>query len=315
MTSRMLRVLALAVFATVPCRAFGSANKGTSAAAFLKIPGGARAAALGDAFGGLDGGALSAAYNPAGLGFLEGVELSATHDSHFQDLDHDFGVLAVPLLSLRDTRLKRSAWGAAAVSIRTLGASGIERRGLVETDAPTDTFGASDLAYGLSYGRAFGPLALGATAKLVEQTLDSAKGRAAALDGGLLWKRGRLSMGAGWRHWGQALRLGSAADPLPFTLYGAGAYVPAPGLLGAVEVRLPRDDAPRLSAGVEVARSFAGFGAALRAGWNSGSSDAEGLGGLTAGAGASWNRLTVDFAWVPYGDLGAAYLTTLGFKF
>lgn len=313
--NRLLGALALTAVLASGASAFGSGDKGTSAAAFLKVPAGARAAAMGDAFGGLEGGALSAAYNPAGLGFLEGVELEVTHDTHFQDLAHDFGVLAVPVLSLRETRLKRSAWGAVALSVRTLGASGIERRGVVETDEPTDTFGASDYAYGLSYGRALGRLALGGTVKIVEQSLDSAKSRAAAVDGGLLWKEGRLSAGAGFRHWGQALKLGSAADPLPFTLYGGGAYRAAPGLIGAVEVRAPRDDAPRFSAGVEVSRQYSGFGAALRGGWNSSTSDAEGLGGLTAGVGASWSRLAVDFAWVPYGDLGSAYLTTIKIKF
>ena len=305
----------LALALAGPAGAFGSAQKGTSAAAFLKIPAGARAAALGDAFGALEGGGLSAAYNPAGLAFLEAVEVSATHNTHFQDLTHDFGVIAVPVLSMRDTRQKRSAWGAAALSVRSLGASDIERRGVVETDLPTGTFGASDFAYGLSYGRSLGPLALGGTVKLVEQSLDSARGRAAAVDGGLLWKRGKLSLGGGWRHWGQALKIGSTADPLPFTLYGAGAYAPAPGLTLAAEVRAPRDDSPRVCAGLEVSRDFSGFTAAVRGGWNSASAEAEGLGGLTAGAGAGWNRFAVDFAWVPYGDLGSAYLTTIKIKF
>ncbi|TBR20024.1 PorV/PorQ family protein [bacterium] len=307
--------LALAAAAAAPCAAFGSGDKGTSAAAFLKVPAGARAAAMGDAYGGLDGGALGAVYNPAALGFLEAVELSATHDTHFQDLASDVGVLAVPLLSLRDTRQKRSAWGAAALSVRTLGASGIERRGVVETDAPTDTFGASDYAYGLSYGRALGAVALGGTVKLVEQSLDSARGRAAAVDGGVLWRGGAFSLGGGWRHFGQALKLGSTPDPLPFTLYGGGAWRPAPGVLAAVEVRAPRDDEARVSVGGELSRQFSGFGAAVRGGWSSAGAEAEGLGGLTAGAGATWGRFTVDFAWVPYGDLGSAYLTTVGFKF
>ena len=320
MTARRLGLAVLRVlfvwssFAST-AEAFGTSAKGTSAAAFLKIPAGARAAALGDAFGAMEGGGLSAAYNPAGLAFLETVEVSATHNTHFQDLTHDFGVIAVPFLSLRDTRQKRSAWGAAAVSVRSLGASGLERRGVVETDLPTDTFAASDFAYGLSYGRSLGALALGGTVKLVEQSLDSARGRAAAVDGGLLWKRGNVSLGGGWRHWGQSLKLGSTADPLPFTVYGAGAYRPAPGVTASFEVRAPRDDSPRLSTGVEVLRDFAGFNAAVRGGWNSATAEAEGLGGLTAGAGAGWGRFAVDFAWVPYGGLGSAYLTTVKLRF
>lgn len=305
----------LAALLAAPAGALGAAAKGTSAAAFLKLPAGARAAALGDAFGALEGGALSAAYNPAALGRLGTVELSGTHESRFQDLTHDFGALALPLAALRDSRLARTAWGTAAFSVRTLGASDIPRRGLVETDEPTGTFGASDSCYAFSYGRSFGDLAAGGTLKLVEQKLDSARGRAAAADGGLLWTRGWLSLGGGFRHWGQALALGSVPDPLPFTLFGAAAWRAAPGLTAAAEVRLPRDDAPRASLGLEFSREFSGFGAALRAGWNAASADAEGLGGVTAGAGARWGRLSADFAWVPYGDLGASYLTTLTFRF
>ena len=192
----LLFAAALLLAPVAPAGAFGKAAKGTSAAAFLKIPAGARAAAMGDAFGAAADDSLSAAYNPAGLGFLEGVEVSATHDTHFQDLTHDFGVVAVPLLSLRDTRLKRSAWGAAALSFRTLGTTGIPRRGVVETDEPSDTFGASDLAYGLSFGRAIENLAVGGTLKVVEQNLDTAQARAAApgvgaSTGGAPCKRGR----------------------------------------------------------------------------------------------------------------------------
>lgn len=296
--------------------AFGPADKGTSAAAFLKIPAGARPAALGDAFGGLDGDPHAAHYNPAGLAFLEHVEAAATHDSHFQGLAHDYGVIAVPILSLRDTRLKRNAWGVAAFSIKTLGASDLERRGLVETDAPVGTFGARDSCYAFSYGRLVREgWAAGATLKLVEQTLDSASGRTVASDAGLLWRGARLSGGAGWRNWGGRLKLGSAADPLPLIFYGGGALRLETGLLAAFEVRAPRDDSIGYSAGIELSRVFGTLGAAARAGWNTSNQDAEGFGGATFGGGVSYGRLGVDFAWVPFGELGAAYHTTLKLRF
>lgn len=296
--------------------AFGAADKGTSAAAFLKIPAGARPAAMGDAFGGLADDLHAAHYNPAGLAFLDAVEAAATHDSHFQDLSHDFGAVAVPLLSLRDSRLKRNAWGVAAFSVKTLGASGIERRGVVETDAAQGTFGASDSAYALSYGRLIkAGLAAGGTLKLVEQRLDSTSARAPALDGGLLWRGRRLSAGAGWRNWGGRLSLGSSPAPLPFAFYAGGALRPAQGLLASVEVRVPRDDSPQVSLGAEAARTFGALTTALRGGWNSANTDAEGFGGVALGGGVCYGRLGVDFAWVPFGDLGAAYHTTVRLKF
>lgn len=313
----MKGLLLLLLACAPPCAgAFGGGDKGTSAAAFLKIPAGARPAAMGDAFGGLADDLHAAHYNPAGLAFLEAVEAAATHDSHFQDLAHDYGAVAVPLLSLRDTRLKRNAWGVAAFSVKTLGATGIERRGLVETEAPTGTFGASDFAYGLSYGRLIAPgLAAGATLKLVEQRLDSASAQAPASDAGVLWRGKRLSAGAGWRNFGGRMSLGSSPDPLPFAFYAGGALRPAAGLLAAFEVRVPRDDSPQVSVGGEAARTFGALTTALRGGWNSSNTDAEGFGGVTLGAGASYGRFGVDFAWVPFGDLGAAYHTTVRLRF
>lgn len=313
----MRRAALLLLSALLPssAAAFGKEGKGTSAAAFLKLSAGARAAAMGDAFGGLADDLHAAQYNPAGLGFLTGVEAAATHDVLFQDLRHDVGVLAAPLLSFVDTRRQRNALGVAALSVTSFGAGDIERRGVNETDAPTGTFAAADYAYALSYGRALDRLALGGTFKLVEQSLDSAHSRVMAVDGGALWKGKAYSLGAGWRHFGGRMRLGSSADPLPFTAYAGGALRPWPGALASVEVRLPRDDSPRLSVGGELSRAFGTLGAALRGGYNTSNADAEGLGGVAFGGGAWYGRLGVDFAWVPFGDLGATYRTTVRLRF
>ena len=78
---------------------------------------------------------------------------------------------------------------------------------------------------------------------------------------------------------------------------------------------MPRDDSPRLSAGAELSRVFGALSAAARAGWNTSNRDAEGFGGFSFGGGAGYGRFTVDFAWVPFGDLGAAYHTTVKLRF
>ncbi len=314
--ARLLLVLLVTAWHPSVALGFGRGDKGTSAAAFLKLSAGARPAAMGDAFGGLADDLHAAQYNPAGLGFLTGVEAAATHDVLFQDLRHDVGVFAAPLLSLVDTRRQRNALGVAAFSVISFGAAGIPRRGVIETDDPTGTFAANDYAYALSYGRALDArLALGGTLKLVEQSLDSAHARSAAVDAGVLWRAKPFSLGAGWRHFGGPLRLGSSPDPLPFTAYAGAALRPLPGTLFAVEVRVPRDDAPRLSLGAELTRGFGALSAALRGGYNSSNADAEGLGGVSFGGGACYGRAGVDFAWVPFGDLGATYRTTVRLKF
>src|SRR5262245_41218144 len=57
--------------------------------AFLEVPAGARAAALGGAFVSLGEGVEAVFWNPAGLAATEGVQISGSHDELFQNLRHD----------------------------------------------------------------------------------------------------------------------------------------------------------------------------------------------------------------------------------
>jgi hypothetical protein len=315
-----MRTLALiAALALSPANlfAFGSASKGTAGAQFLKIAPGARAVGLGEAFGGVAEGVYSAYYNPAGLAALRKVELGAARDQHFQGISHHYGVVAVPLLSWKETRRKRNELGVAAFSITSLSISDIERRGTVETDAPLGTFGASDFAYTLSYGYPFSrELSLGASIKYIRQTLDSTTGSGAALDAGALWVRDRWSAGAGLRNLGKGVKLGSTTDPLPTVFYGGAGFRPAAGWLTALEIRQASDDSVLFSLGLERSRRFSrNLSGALRAGFNSANTDADGFGGATLGAGFVYKTMEFGLAWAPMGDLGNTFRYSLRVQF
>jgi len=134
---------------------------------------------MGGAFGGVADDVHAIYYNPAGLGYLEGVQAAAMHNAHFQDISHNFGAMAVPVLSWVDTRRRRNALGVMAFSLTSLSVDDIQRRGLVETDQPTGTFEAQDLAYTLGYGLAlFERWAVGVSGKFITQSIDSANARA-----------------------------------------------------------------------------------------------------------------------------------------
>jgi hypothetical protein len=68
---------------------------------------------------------------------------------------------------------------------------------------------------------------------------------------------------------------------------------------------------------VELNRPFApDFAAALRGGYRTvGQEKLGGLSGLSAGAGITWRQFSLDFAWVPYGDLGETFRYSLLVKF
>lgn len=316
-TRLILAILLLG--AAVPRRAgaIGSASKGTAGAQFLKIDPGARPVAMGSAFGGIAEGVYAAHYNPAGLAFLDRVEAGAARDAHFQGITHDYGAIAIPLLSWRDTRRKRNALGTAAFSLTSLSIPDLERRGTVETDAPQGSFGAGDYAYAFSYGAPAGDaLALGATLKWIRQTIDAVSGQTAAADGGVLFRRERWSAGAGVRNLGKGVRLGTTADPLPTVLYLGGGWRPAPGWLTAAEIRQPTDDALLFSIGAEFEKRFSKrLSGALRGGFNTANLDAGGLGGVSLGGAVAYKSAEFGIAWAPMGDLGSTFRYSLRVKF
>ena len=85
--------------------------------AFLEVPSGARAAALGGAFVSVAGGVEAAFWNPAGLGAVQGVQISGTHVEYVQKLRHDQFALA-----------GRAFGGGLAASVRALYSEPIDER-------------------------------------------------------------------------------------------------------------------------------------------------------------------------------------------
>lgn len=288
----------------------GASQRGAAAGAFLRLAPGARGSAMGDAFAGVADDAYAAWWNPGGLAFLERVEAAGAHESRFEGLSYDAAIFAAPVLSFRDTPRRANELGVLALGLYSHSATGIERRGLVETDAASGSFGAADRAYAASYALAVpGTRAgVGATVKFVDSSLDTARAAATTLDGGWLWKGDSVSAGAGVRNLGGALRYVSVADPLPTVVYGGASYKPREGWLFAVELDAPRYDSPSLGLGVERTWTAApGLQARARAGYDTGKADAGVVAGAALGFGVSWRSMEADFAWSPAGTLGDVF--------
>lgn len=303
----VLAAVLCALLVPAPARAFGASGRGTAAAAFLNLSPGARQAALGGAAGGIADDSLAAHYNPAGLASLGRIEGAAGREARFEGLNYDYAVLSVPVLAWTDREGDPAAWGVAAAGVYSLAASGIERRGLTETDAPAGTFSSAERAFALSYGKSLdGGLSAGATLKYVDVALDTARGSALTGDAGLLWRGESWSFGGGARNAHGRLSLGSGSDPLPGVLHAGAGFRPGKGWLLAAQLEQPRYDAPALAFGVErVVPVSRGLAAAARAGFRTDRTDAGALGGLTLGFGVEWKGLASDVAWSPGGTLGS----------
>ena len=289
----------LLLAALLASSASAAGGKGTAGAAFLRLTPGARASALGGAYGAVAGDGLATHYNPAGLGVVDRIEAAGGHESRFEGLGYDYAVLSVPVLAWTDKARPVSDLGTAAASVYSLSAAGIERRGVVETDAAAGTFKAADRAYSLSYGVTLPGtrLSLGTSVKLVESSLDASRASALTADAGGLWRAGSWSAGAGVRNAFGRMDLGSSSDPLPFVAYGAASWAPRP--------EWPRQASLVAALGLERSRRVAyGVTAAARAGWRSERADAVGMAGVSFGFGVSWKSLDADFSWMPGGLLG-----------
>lgn len=314
---RTLLLVLCALAALSPAHA-GRSNKGTSSAQFLKIGAGARAEAMGGAFGGLADDVEALAYNPAGLGHQRRAQGVFAHEARFAGLRYEFAGAALPLLSWSRSARDKSELGVLGLAVFNLSSGELERRGLVETDTPSGLFSAEDLALALSYGLrpGGGRWAFGATGKLISSRIDAARGSTFAADAGALWRGDRWTFGAGARDMGPGLKLGAEPAPLPSSVFAGASIQATPRLLVAVEAVLPRDAAPGASLGGEYRYVFsAKLVGCARAGWSSTRTDAGALAGASAGLGITVGAADFDFAFQPFGSLGSAFKYSLKLRF
>jgi hypothetical protein len=282
-----------------------AAGVGTTGANFLKVGVGARELALGSAASVLTEGAGAMNWNPGRLADLKQKSLSASYNMLFLDESQGFVGYASPL---------KEDMGVIGAGVNYLTVSNIEKR-TTDSDAADSKFSNNNMAVSFSYARAeVRPgLALGANLKYISQKLDTQTDKAVALDLGSTYKISPV-----WTAAFVVQNLGSSIGPdkLPLTLKGGVARRFLDGSLAVAADAdwLANDERFYLDLGAEYAlNKFLAF----RAGYQAGRS-ADKLGGLTglgAGLGLKFDRFTLDYAYVPFGDLGDTHRMTLGFNF
>jgi hypothetical protein len=135
---------------------------------------GARAAAMGEAFGAVADDATAVYWNPAGLGRVRNGSLSVMHALWLEDVAYDWLSYAHPL-GRQDTvgiGIQYLSYG----SLKDINAAGVEN----------GSFTPNDLAVSLAYAHAFGRLSLGASAKYISSDLQKTASAYAA-DAGALY--------------------------------------------------------------------------------------------------------------------------------
>jgi hypothetical protein len=308
-----------------------NSKAGTSAYTFLKIGTGAKSQALGGAFVGLADDETALYYNPAGLtADAESFELyddlldtpgqkpvqnrfTASYINYLLDFQYGF----IGYVRNLDDR------ASAGLSIAYQNYGTFNR-----LDAVGDkigTFGASDMAIGLTYSKRIrSDLSLGGTGKFIYEKIDTYSSDGLAVDVGLMYlvsDDGSTRLGFALTNFGAQLSglTETHKDPLP-TKAAVGLSHRLRGLpiVFTTEIGKPFDNEFYLSLGTEIVSLSPFF---LRIGWTStgrdykSGSDSDTLAGFAGGFGYGYKEYTIDYSYSSYADLGSVHRVSLGAGF
>jgi len=190
----------LIVFSFMPAQADEITKVGTTAAQFLKIGVGARAAGMGESFVAAADDASSIFWNPAGLASLKKNELLLEHNNWIADISFNFGAIAIPTESA----------GTFALFVSALTMGEMERRTEYEPQGTGEKFDATDLALGVSYAMYFTQrFAFGINAKFIKQKIWQESANGFAVDLGIIYhtELEGLSLGMALSNFGDKMRM------------------------------------------------------------------------------------------------------------
>ena len=305
--------LLAALVAALPGPCLAGSGAGTTAAPFLKIGAGARTAGMANAYGAVSDDATAIFWNPAGIASTKGSEFNFGYISYFEDVKT--GNVSYDM----DTGLGKLGVGLIYVSVPD-----IERRGLTDSAGMVPnqgTFGAADMAFSLALARqnvfdSLPNLDFGAAVKIVRSTIDNKTATAFAADAGMIYRaHKKLRLGAAVQNAGTQMKFVEEGDPLPISFRLGCAYTPTDSFLLAAQVEqyfIDKKFYPALGLEYWLAKMLA-----LRGGYKFGY-DTENLGakaGLSLGAGIKASSVGLDYAFMPYGELGDTHRASFWIKF
>lgn len=295
--SRLFVSLFLLIIFSFPTWA-NNGSSGSAAAAFLKLGSGVRAPAMGGAFVAIADDASATFWNPAGLSQLSSKEVSTSYNMWLQGANYSTLNYIQPILpgQVLGISIFYLSYGDILETSATL------RAGSGRTFSPSATV--TTLSYSLKIRE---NLSLGVNLKIFNQSIDAYQENGSAIDAGVfLSDFYDMKLGLVLQNFGS---INSASLPQIYKL-GLSKNMLEEKLTIAFDINYPRDNNAFFCLGGEYKlNQFL----VLRGGYNTRAEDGAG-GNLGLGIGLNLFRFAVDYAYVPYSDLGNAHRAGLRFN-
>lgn len=296
---------------------YAAEKTGTTGAQFLKIGVGARPVGMGEAFCAVADDINALYWNPAGLSGIDQRQATAMYISWFESINYGYLAYGQPV---RD-------WGVFAGGIAYLASGNIPKSSIDSGGNYVDegtNFNAYDLALTIGYGRKMGEdVSVGGAFKIINEKIESENASAFAVDIGGVYKGLKikdriLPLGLVVQNLGTKVKFISKGDSLPTNIKTGGSYALEfsqvnSSLTLAIDLNYPLDNAFNAHFGGEFWYKEM---VAVRLGYKTTTiKDINALSGLSIGGGFRYQQYGVDYAWVPYGDLGNSHRISLVARF
>ncbi len=255
-------LLVLAIVVAVPMDADAQRKAGRNGAAFLKVSVGARATALGSAASSIVGDANQAFWNPAGTALAsdQTLDVSLSYNDWIGDIQHTAAAIAYNMDNVGTLTLGIQAFGVSDIPAnRENGYTDPILQGLVTDDGTSSTFDFQDIAVSLSLGRYIvDNFILGATVRVVNESIDGHSASAVGFDFGSIYKLGV----ANWQISSRVSNLGSSLtyfnqdNPMPLVFTIGTSFYPVnreeARLMIAIDATKPQESQQLVYGGAEL---------------------------------------------------------------
>ncbi len=312
------KILSLSLLSLCVLGLFGiNENAGTTGFSNLQIVYSARAMSVAQAMTGVSATIDGLQFNPAAILKVEGTNARTTFSSYLVDTNGG----AIHLL------LPHSEEVTYGVQLHYLNFGQLDRTEITQNNEYLDmgeTFGASNIIFGLSAARYINPqIDLGITLKYIYDKIDTYSASAVALDLGMIHHpmNEKIKVGIAVRNLGSQLSYytdSKYSEKLPFTFAAGLSYQMKPNLLGSFEISKPKGPDLIGRFGIDykihpMLNARAGY-STNSSNWKTGG-EMDWASGLTFGMGFNWKDYVLDYGVASYGNLGLINQVSLNYRF